>query len=325
MLKKNTAPLMAMVGAIALMSAAPAFAQEAPTPAPATSPAAGATPAAPGSATTAPGTPDATAAAQPGAAAPNAVAPAPSDQDGDGAAAGSEAEGGHGGGGLTLTSMFMDADLVVKLVMIGLLLASVLSWTILIIKSIEFASLNKKSNQFIEAFREARSIGDMARIATTEEFEGNPFADMAAAASAEVELSRQAGLQISGEHRDTTLTRAATAVSAVQAGLSKRLSGGMQFLASVGSSGPFIGLFGTVWGIMNSFIGIANTNTTNLAVVAPGIAEALLATGIGLFAAIPSVIFYNYFQTRIAGFGARTEGFVAELMNAISRQLDRGA
>ena len=112
---------------------------------------------------------------------------------------------------------------------------------------------------------------------------------------------------------------------AVQAGLAKRLSAGMTFLASVGSSGPFIGLFGTVYGIMNSFIGIANTNTTNLAVVAPGIAEALLATGFGLFAAIPSVIFYNYFQTRISGYGTRAEGFVAELMNAISRQLDKGA
>ena len=84
----------------------------------------------------------------------------------------------------------------------------------------------------------------------------------------------------------------------------------MQFLASVGSSGPFIGLFGTVYGIMISFIGIANTNTTNLAVVAPGIAQALLATGIGLFAAIPSVIFYNYFQTRISGYGARSEDFL---------------
>ena len=119
--------------------------------------------------------------------------------------------------------------------------------------------------------------------------------------------------------------RAGAAVSAVQAGLAKRLSGGMQFLASVGASGPFIGLFGTVYGIMNSFIGIANTNTTNLAVVAPGIAEALLATGIGLFAAIPAVIFYNYFQTRISAYGTRSEGFVAELTNNISRQLDKGA
>ena len=113
--------------------------------------------------------------------------------------------------------------------------------------------------------------------------------------------------------------------AAVKANLAKRLGGGMTFLASVGSAGPFIGLFGTVYGIMTSFIGIANTNTTNLAVVAPGIAEALLATGLGLFAAIPSVIFYNYFQTRISGYGTRSEGFVAELMNAISRQLDKGA
>ena len=119
--------------------------------------------------------------------------------------------------------------------------------------------------------------------------------------------------------------RATTAIGAVQASLARRLSGGMQFLASVGANGPFIGLFGTVYGIMNSFIGIANTNTTNLAVVAPGIAEALLATGIGLFAAIPSVVFYNYFQTQITGYGSRSEGFVAELMNAISRQLDKGA
>jgi len=228
-------------------------------------------------------------------------------------------------GRLTPIQMFLDAEPVVKVVMIGLLLCSVFSWTMLVTKLLEFRSLNKTSDGFLEAFRGARSISDMARIATSEEFEGNPMADMAAAAAQEVELSRQAGLQVGGEHRDSTIMRAQSAVSAVQAGLAKRLSAGMTFLASVGSSGPFIGLFGTVYGIMNSFIGIANTNTTNLAVVAPGIAEALLATGLGLFAAIPSVIFYNYFQTRISAYGARTEGFVAELMNAISRQLDKGA
>ena len=151
------------------------------------------------------------------------------------------------------------------------------------------------------------------------------MADMAAAAAQEVELSRQAGLQVSGAHRDSTITRATAAIGAVQASLAKRLSSGMQFLATLGSTGPFIGLLGTVFGIMVSFINIANTNTTNLAVVAPGIAEALLATGLGLFAAIPSVVFYNYFQTRISGYGTRSEGFVAELINAISRQLDRGA
>jgi biopolymer transport protein ExbB len=165
----------------------------------------------------------------------------------------------------------------------------------------------------------------MGRIAESEDFAGNPMADMAAAAASEVELSRQAGLNVTGEFRDSTLMRAQTAIGAVQSSLARRLSGGMQFLASVGANAPFVGLFGTVYGIMNSFIGIANTNTTNLAVVAPGIAQALLATGIGLFAAIPSVVFYNYFQTQITSYGSRAEGFVAELVNAISRQLDKGA
>jgi biopolymer transport protein ExbB len=165
----------------------------------------------------------------------------------------------------------------------------------------------------------------MRRVSTSEEFDGNPLADMAAAATEEIELSRQAGLSVTGDHRDSALLRAQTAVAAVQSGLPKRLSGGQQFLASTGSTGPFVGLFGTVYGIMNSFIGIAESNTTNLAVVAPGIAEALLATGIGLFAAIPAVIFYNYFNTRISNYGTRSDGFNAELINAISRQLDKGA
>jgi len=303
---KKATHFIALVGAIALMTAsAPAFAQapaaEAPAADAAAAPAADANAAAP----------DATADANAAAPAGNAGDPAPVTI--------------KNAGKLTPVQMFIDATPIVKAVMIGLLLCSVLSWTLLVVKSFEFMSLNKASDRFVEAFRGARSITDINRLATSEEFEGNPLADMAAAASGEVELSRQAGLQVTGDHRDTTLTRAYAAVGAVQSNLAKRLSGGMQFLASVGSSGPFIGLFGTVYGIMNSFIGIANTNTTNLAVVAPGIAEALLATGIGLFSAIPSVIFYNYFQTRIAAFGSRTEGFVAELMNAISRQLDKGA
>ena len=289
--------LAALVGALALTMGVPAFAQtEAPAPAAAASDA--------GSASDT--------AAVSGAALNNGGAVAAPTQI-------------RNAGKLTPIQMFLDAEPVVKVVMVGLLLCSIFSWTLLVTKLIEFGSLNRASDRFLEAFRSARSIGDIARISTSEEFEGNPMADMAAAAASEVEVSRQAGLQVSGDHRDSTVSRASSAVNAVQAGLSKRLSAGMQFLASVGSSGPFIGLFGTVYGIMNSFIGIANTNTTNLAVVAPGIAEALLATGIGLFAAIPSVIFYNFFQTRISAYGTRTEGFVAELMNAISRQLDKGA
>jgi len=291
---KRTTPLLAIIGALALMASAPAFAQEAPPPAPAAE--ASAPAAAPAAAPEAPATEDK---------APKTIE--------------------NHGGKLTPVSMFMDAEPVVKVVMIGLLLASIFSWVLLITKMIEFGGLNRKSDRFVEAFRGAKSINDMGRIGISEEFEGNPLADMAAAAASEVELSRQAGLHVSGEHRDSTIMRAQTAVGAVQSSLAKRLSGGMQFLASVGSSGPFIGLFGTVYGIMNSFIGIANTNTTNLAVVAPGIAEALLATGIGLFAAIPAVIFYNYFQTQVSAYGTRSDGFNAELMNAISRQLDKGA
>ncbi|MBQ1542307.1 MAG: MotA/TolQ/ExbB proton channel family protein [Caulobacteraceae bacterium] len=296
---KRTTPFIALLGAVALMTSAPAFAQNADQK-------------------------PAAAAAAP-AAAPAAAAPAPA-ADAAPAPAADEAPGKiKGAGKLTPVEMFLNATPVVKVVMIGLLLASVFSWTLLITKLFEFGGLNRESNKFLEAFRGAKSISEMGKIASSEEFEGNPLADMAAAAASEVELSRQAGLQVAGAHRDSTILRASTAVSAVQSTLAKRLSNGMTFLASVGSSGPFIGLFGTVYGIMNSFIGIANTNTTNLAVVAPGIAEALLATGIGLFAAIPSVIFYNFFQTRISAYGVRSEGFVAELMNAISRQLDKGA
>jgi len=291
---KRKTPFIALVGALALMTSAPAFAQDAAAPA-------------------APAAADAAApAADAAPAAPDAADPP-------------TLESASHGGKLGVGTMFMDADPVVKVIMIGLVLASVLSWTLLVVKLLQFGSLNKSTDAFLEQFRAAKSISGISQVAMAEEFDGNPFADMAAAATQEVELSRQAGLAITGEHKDATIGRAYAAVGAVQASLARRLSGGMQFLASVGSNGPFIGLFGTVYGIMNSFIGIANTNTTNLAVVAPGIAEALLATGLGLFAAIPSVIFYNFFQTKVSAYGARTEGFVAELMNAISRQLDKGA
>ncbi|MDP8916299.1 MAG: MotA/TolQ/ExbB proton channel family protein [Pseudomonadota bacterium] len=314
---KTSALALASVLALTLTAPAAALAQDA---APAT-PAATAPGTAPATDTTATAATGQTGAQNVEGTSPAEASPAAdSDQDGETASS----EGGEEGK-ITPISMFLNATPVVKVVMIGLLLASALSWTLFIVKMVEFAGLNKKTDRFLEAFRGARSIPDMGRIATSEEFAGNPLADMAGAAAQEVELSRQAGLNVSGEHRETTIGRAQSAVGAVQSGLAKRLSGGMQFMASVGSSAPFIGLFGTVYGIMNSFIGIAESNTTNLAVVAPGIAEALLATGIGLFAAIPSVIFYNYFQTRIAAFGTRTEGFVAELMNAVSRQLDKGA
>jgi biopolymer transport protein ExbB len=299
---KRMTPLIAVLGAAALMMSAPAFAQDA------------AAPADPAAATAAP--------AADGAAAPAADAaaatPAPAEPAAPAAATPKKSR-------ITPISMFREAKPFVQVVMVGLMLASIFSWTLLVTKLLEFGGLNRKSDRFVEAFRSAKNVSDMGRIALSDEFEGNPLADMAAAAASEVELSRQAGLAVAGAHRDTTIMRAQAAVGAVQSSLSKRLSSGMQFLASVGSSGPFIGLLGTVYGIMNSFIGIAESNTTNLAVVAPGIAEALLATAIGLFAAIPAVVIYNYFQTRISAFGTRSDGFTAELMNNISRQLDKGA
>jgi biopolymer transport protein ExbB len=295
---KRTTPILALIGALALLTSSPALAQSSAAPSAASS--------------------AATSAAAPAASA----APADSSAAPSGDAAPAQIQGAGKLGPLT---MFINATVVVKTVILGLFAASVISWFLLITKLLELGNLNRESDKFLEAFRGARSVSDINRIATSDEFVGNPMADMAAAAATEVELSRQAGLHVAGEHRDSTINRANSAVSAVQASLSRRLAGGMQFLASVGANSPFVGLFGTVYGIMVSFINIANTGTTNLAAVAPGISEALLATGFGLFAAIPAVIFYNYFQTRISHYGTRAEGFVAELTNAISRQLDKGA
>ena len=199
---KLKTPFIALIGAVALMASAPAFAQA---------------PAAPAAA-------DAAApAAAPAAAAPDAGQPAEPPQL-------------KHAGKMGIGTMFMDAKPEVKVVMLILLLSSIFSWTILITKSFEFRSLNRVSDSFLEAFRGAKSISDMGRIAVAEEFDGNPLADMAAAAAQEIELSRQAGLHVGGEHRETTLNRAEHAVSAVQASLTRRLSSGMSFLASIGSN-----------------------------------------------------------------------------------------
>jgi biopolymer transport protein ExbB len=288
--KKRLTPFIGVLGAMALMVSAPALAQPAATNAPAAAAATNA----PAAGDEAPPTLDST--LKKGA-----------------------------NGKLTVAGMFADATAIPKTVMIALMLASVLTWILAILKIFEFISLNRSTNRFLEAFRQAKSIPEMGKIAMSDEHAGNPLADMTAAAAHEVQLSQQAGLQVTGEHRDTTIARAVAAVGGIQAQLAKRLSSSMQIFATTGAISPFVGLFGTVVGIMNSFIGIANSHTTNLAVVAPGIAEALLATAIGLFAAIPAVMFYNNFQSQISGYGTRTEGFVAELMNNISRKLDQGA
>ncbi len=289
---KKHNPLIALLGAAALLMSSPALAAAATSPAPAEA---------------------------------SAAAPAPAATDTAAAADDSSSSSAPKKADVNFVSMFAGATIVVKCVMILLAICSVISWILLIMKLLDFSSLNRVTNNFLEAYRGARSIADINRIAVSDEFAGNPLADMAAVGTEEVQLSKQAGLSISGEHKDSTLARAQGSISAVQAGLAKRLSGGLAFLASVGSTSPFIGLFGTVYGIMNSFIGISNSHTTNLAVVAPGIAEALMATGLGLIAAIPAVVMYNVFNTSITQYGTRSEQFVSELMNSLSRQLDKGA
>ena len=291
---KKSNPLIALLGAAALLMSAPAMAATAPAP-----------------------TSAAASVAAPTDAAPAADAATTEDS--------SAAPAAPHTANVDFVSMFMGATIVVKLVMTLLAICSVISWVLLIMKLMDFSSLNRVTTNYLEAYRGARSIADINRISVSDEFAGNPLADMAAVATEEVQLSKQAGLQISGEHRDAVLHRAQASVAAVQAGLAKRLSGGLSFLASVGSTSPFIGLFGTVYGIMNSFISIAQSHTTNLAVVAPGIAEALMATGLGLIAAIPAVVMYNIFNTSISNYGIRSEQFVSELINSLSRQLDKGA
>jgi biopolymer transport protein ExbB len=290
---KRTTPFIALLGAAALMMSAPAFAQDA-----------------------APAAPAADAAAAP-AAAPAAEAPAAAPAEEPKAPA--ELENRND---ISVTSMFVDAPPIPKAIMILLMLSSVYSWTLFVMKILEFKSLNKASDGFMEAFRGAKSITEVNRISLSEEFEGNPLADMAAAATQEVELSRQAGLAVSGEHRDTTLARVHAAVAVVQSSLAKRLSGGMSGLASIGALAPFVGLLGTVWGIMTSFIGIVKTNTTNLTAVAPGIAEALLATALGLAAAIPAVLVYNLFARWGAGYRTRLADTAAAVERLVSRDID---
>jgi biopolymer transport protein ExbB len=171
--------------------------------------------------------------------------------------------------------------------------------------------LNGTTNRFLQAFRNAGSITDAAKSAG-KNFRTNALAKMLIAAADEIGTGKKGGLS----------SRVAQRMGIVQAEVGEELSGGMGIFATVGSIAAFVGLFGTVWGIMNSFIGIAQTQTTNLAVVAPGIAEALFATGIGLFAAVPAVVFYNMFARRIGAFQTRMDNFASEVLVRVAREYE---
>jgi biopolymer transport protein ExbB len=210
--------------------------------------------------------------------------------------------------------MFQSADIIVKAVMIGLAFASLMTWTVLIAKSIELSIAATKLRSALKKIAEARSLAEAQMALGSKE---GILPSFLAAALREARMS--AGLS-----SDTGIKeRAASSFSEIVRAEARRIRVGMGVLATIGSTSPFVGLFGTVWGIMNSFIGISKTQTTNLAVVAPGIAEALLATAIGLVAAIPAVIIYNYFSRVTKSYlelVSRASGAAGRLL---SRDLDR--
>ena len=220
---------------------------------------------------------------------------------------------------ITPVTMIANATVVVQVVIAWLLGASVLTWALLFSKLAYFSGLGGKTDRFLQAFRGASSIEDAAKVGQRS-YRDNPLAIMLQAAADEIKLS--AAGKLSGDQRQHLLGRIAQRMNIAQSEQAEELGSGMGIFATVGSISAFVGLFGTVWGIMNSFIGIAQKQTTNLAVVAPGIAEALFATGTGLFAAVPAVVFYNIFARRIGAFSTRMDNFANEVLVRLGRQLD---
>jgi biopolymer transport protein ExbB len=209
--------------------------------------------------------------------------------------------------------MFVNADIVVKVIMIGLLLASLVTWTVWLAKSIELATAKRKARSGLRMLQEVRSLAEAERRFGDAD---DTVARLVRAAGAEVALSSH----VSGEGLKE---RVAWLIERLEVGAGRRIGRGMGVLASIGATAPFVGLLGTVWGIMNSFIGISNAHTTNLAVVAPGIAEALLATALGLFAAIPAVVIYNVFARSAAGYRVLVADAGALVMRLVSRDSER--
>lgn len=216
---------------------------------------------------------------------------------------------------LSVWGMYAHADIVVKAVMIGLLCASVITWAIFFSKSVELLSAKRRLKREQQALATVRSLNEA--VETCKNFTaGSLSTQLLNEARNELELS--AGSDDNDGIKDRTGFRLERRVAA----FSRHAGRGNGFLATIGAIAPFVGLFGTVWGIMNSFIGIAKTQTTNLAVVAPGIAEALLATAIGLVAAIPAVVIYNVFARMIANYKASLGDVAAQVLLLQSRDLD---
>ncbi|HWD12356.1 tonB-system energizer ExbB [Pseudochrobactrum sp. sp1633] len=212
--------------------------------------------------------------------------------------------------------MFMAADWVVKAVMIGLAIASLATWTVWLAKSLEIAGARSRARR---ALKEVSHADNLATAVQALEKTRGPGAHLVRAAQEEVSQSASAAAYVGGEGLKE---RVSSRLSRIEAGAGRRLAKGTGILATIGSVAPFVGLFGTVWGIMNSFIGISEAQTTNLAVVAPGIAEALLATAIGLVAAIPAVIIYNIFARSVTSYRHLLADVGAGVERLVSRDLD---
>ncbi|MPR01846.1 tonB-system energizer ExbB [Pseudomonas sp. MAFF 212408] len=209
--------------------------------------------------------------------------------------------------------MYQNADVVVKAVMIGLAIASIITWTIWIAKGFELLGAKRRLRTEIVHLKKATTLKEASDTATKK---GTLAHTLVQDALEEMRLSANA------REKEGIKERVAFRLERLVAACGRNMSSGTGVLATIGSTAPFVGLFGTVWGIMNSFIGIAKTQTTNLAVVAPGIAEALLATALGLVAAIPAVVIYNVFARSIAGYKAQVSDASAEVLLLVSRDLD---
>jgi len=209
--------------------------------------------------------------------------------------------------------MFLNADIVVKAVLIGLACASVLTWTVWLAKSIELVVAKRSARKAAALLASVRTLGEAIERARDAK---GPLRQVLQATTVELALSRG-----SLDH-DGIKERIASRLERLEAACGRRILIGTGLLATIGATAPFIGLFGTVWGIMNSFIGISKSHTTNLAVVAPGIAEALLATAFGLAAAIPAVVIYNMFARSTAHYRALLADASAEVLRLAGRDLD---
>jgi biopolymer transport protein ExbB len=215
---------------------------------------------------------------------------------------------------LTPYGMFKSADIIVQAVMVGLIFASVLTWTIWLAKTLELVGVRRRLARAQRLLAAARSLAEAARSASAV----SPHVELLIRA---VESERRR----SPDLRDTDgiKERLTARFERIEAGVGRRMMRATGILATIGATAPFVGLFGTVWGIMNSFIGISKLHTTNLAVVAPGIAEALLATAFGLAAAIPAVVIYNMFARSIANYRALYADASVEILTLVSRDLSQ--